>query len=249
MKKLIPSIVLLLVSAILLGTSTYAWFSMNTIVTATNMEIKAVADKNLLITKTAADASDYNESVNMSISNQTLRPVSTIGGDVAAPAFFKVDTIGGIVSDNAARAADTTFTNAVENTDYIKATVWLKCVGSDTTNLIATINTSSGGDKLVDPAIRVMLVDRTNNKTYIYSPIANASYLTTGQALSAADGTNAAIVTSATSGTTVILASLTKDMAYQFDIYTWYEGEDVNCKTTNTLDLAEYVFDIQFNVD
>lgn len=35
MKKLISSIVLLLVSVILLGTATYAWFSMNTIVIPT----------------------------------------------------------------------------------------------------------------------------------------------------------------------------------------------------------------------
>lgn len=35
MKKLISSIVLLFISAILLGTATYTWFSMNTIVIPT----------------------------------------------------------------------------------------------------------------------------------------------------------------------------------------------------------------------
>lgn len=41
MKKLIPTICMLLVSAVLLGTSTYAWFSMNTQVQASGMKVKA----------------------------------------------------------------------------------------------------------------------------------------------------------------------------------------------------------------
>ena len=53
MKKLIPALAMLLVSAILLGTSTYAWFSMNTTVQATNMQIKAVAEQGILINEVA----------------------------------------------------------------------------------------------------------------------------------------------------------------------------------------------------
>lgn len=49
MRKLVPAFVLLLVSAILLGTSTYAWFSMNTTVTATNMSVKATTGPSLVI--------------------------------------------------------------------------------------------------------------------------------------------------------------------------------------------------------
>ena len=42
-KKLIPAFCMLLVSAILLGSSTYAWFSMNDTVKATGMQINAIA--------------------------------------------------------------------------------------------------------------------------------------------------------------------------------------------------------------
>ena len=48
-KRLIPALAMLLVSAILLGTSTFAWFSMNTQVSATGMQVKAVAEDGLLI--------------------------------------------------------------------------------------------------------------------------------------------------------------------------------------------------------
>ena len=49
MKKLIPALSLLLVTAILMASSTYAWFTMNTAVTASGLSVKATAGGNLLI--------------------------------------------------------------------------------------------------------------------------------------------------------------------------------------------------------
>ncbi|MBQ9468201.1 MAG: hypothetical protein IJU52_04255 [Clostridia bacterium] len=62
MKKLIPAIVLLLISAIVMSTASYAWFSMNTQVTATGMQVKAksnstfllIGNENITAEKTAA---------------------------------------------------------------------------------------------------------------------------------------------------------------------------------------------------
>ncbi len=68
-KRLIPALAMLLVSAILLGTSTFAWFSMNTTVNATNMRVRAVAEQGILINEvnTAADTHWDNEAT----ANQT----------------------------------------------------------------------------------------------------------------------------------------------------------------------------------
>lgn len=49
MKKLIPAIALLLVSAVLMGTSTFAWFSMNKTVTASSMSITATSNSPYLV--------------------------------------------------------------------------------------------------------------------------------------------------------------------------------------------------------
>lgn len=48
-RKLIPALCMLLVSALFVGTSTYAWFSMNTHVTATNMQVKAKSNATYLL--------------------------------------------------------------------------------------------------------------------------------------------------------------------------------------------------------
>lgn len=251
-RQLTAAVVMVLVAVLALSSATFAWFSMNTKVTATNVTIEATTSKNLLITKTSANADDYSSTTDLDIENLELVPTSTIGGDVATPTFFKLSTVGThMTQDSAARGSDTTFTTATANTDYVKTTVWLKCVGEDTTNLKATITTTDGGEADLDPAIRVMLVDRTNNKTFIYSPVSGASYLTAGQAVTGTDNAQAAVlgtITTAATSSSVLLDSMTKDTAYQFDVYAWYEGEDAACKATNTLDLTSYQFSIEFTV-
>ena len=49
MKKLFPAICMTLLAAALLGTSTFAWFSMNTQVTATGMQVTAKSDNTYLL--------------------------------------------------------------------------------------------------------------------------------------------------------------------------------------------------------
>ncbi len=48
-RKLIPAIAMLLVSAIMMSTASYAWFSMNSEVKATGMQVTAKAESSLLI--------------------------------------------------------------------------------------------------------------------------------------------------------------------------------------------------------
>ncbi len=48
-KKLIPAFCMLLVSAIMLGSSTFAWFSMNTKVTASGMQVTAKSNSTYLL--------------------------------------------------------------------------------------------------------------------------------------------------------------------------------------------------------
>ena len=48
-RKLFPAFVLLLISAIMITTASYAWFSMNSQVTVTGMAVKTQVSDNLLI--------------------------------------------------------------------------------------------------------------------------------------------------------------------------------------------------------
>ena len=105
MKKLIPALALLLVSAVLLATSSFAWFSMNTTVTVTGMSVTTRVDSNLLIADGAkANANDsyfVAPALDQSVVGK-LEPVSSVNG----VNFFYHATSG--VSGSGA-ATDTTF--------------------------------------------------------------------------------------------------------------------------------------------
>lgn len=95
MKKLIVSICTLAVSAAILCTSTYAWFSMNKTVTAGGVNVTSRADSNLFIDdkatrKWATDDSTFGTSFTVNDDNTTatkLAPVSTVDGKN----FFFID--------------------------------------------------------------------------------------------------------------------------------------------------------------
>jgi hypothetical protein len=78
-KKLLPAAGSLLISAAMLGTSTYAWFTMNKEVKVTGMEVKAHAEEGLLINEVAAAASNTWDDIATGGASQAvvLRPSST----------------------------------------------------------------------------------------------------------------------------------------------------------------------------
>ncbi len=81
MRKIVPAVLMLLISAMLVGTSTYAWFSMNTKVTVTGMSVSARVSDNILIAQdnSVANDGDYGTSIAQTRSAR-LAPVSTTDG-------------------------------------------------------------------------------------------------------------------------------------------------------------------------
>lgn len=97
MRKLIPALAMLLVSAVMMSTASFAWFSMNTTVDATGMQIKATSTGGLAIGSftaagTGPSSSEYYSSAEVkwtnhvatsggtSTYNAILQPVSLDGG-------------------------------------------------------------------------------------------------------------------------------------------------------------------------
>lgn len=96
-KKLIPAAGSLMVSAVMLATSTYAWFTMNKTVSVTGMEVKTKVGSNLLVSETPNDANFAKE---LTQSRQALlEPTSTVDG---IQYFYTVNagSNGDALSDN-----------------------------------------------------------------------------------------------------------------------------------------------------
>lgn len=77
-RKLLPAVGMLAISATMLATSTYAWFTMNKEVSVTGMEVKAHAEEGLLINEVAAkDSETWDAQATAGNNVISLRPAST----------------------------------------------------------------------------------------------------------------------------------------------------------------------------
>jgi hypothetical protein len=102
-KKLLPAAMMLAVSASMLGTSTYAWFTMNKTVQVTGMEVRTKVSSNLLICSTNLD-SDYSANTLSQTRAALLEPVSTLTG--ATGSFFYTTDAKANGSKNNSTATD-----------------------------------------------------------------------------------------------------------------------------------------------
>jgi len=87
-KKLLPAAGMLAISAAMLASSTYAWFTMNKEVTVTGMQLKTKVGSNLLVTGDNVEANYTNDLVQTRAA--LLEPVSTVSG-VDGSFFYTVN--------------------------------------------------------------------------------------------------------------------------------------------------------------
>ena len=79
-RKLLSAIGMLTVSAVMLTTSTFAWFSINKRAMVKDMSLRATVSSNLLISADNADDSTYVKDLEKNIS-ALLEPASTVNGE------------------------------------------------------------------------------------------------------------------------------------------------------------------------
>ena len=235
MKKLIPAICMLLVAASLLGTSTYAWFSMNTTVTASSLEIKATTDANLYIAKGA------------SVAIGSITGIQVTDLAVAANAVKPCDLVdaSGTVTVNDAK----TYTTAPQVGSAGEAATYTKIgtitettsTNEDTKNIanyvavgyvtIARKQTNTGNYTLT-PSCTVTCENASNlNKAMRAGIIINGKLYEANDANS--DGTTAITFTFPSNVT-----NLADNTAYSVALLLWFEGEDTDCFVNNAVSLS-----------
>jgi len=199
-RKLIPALCMLLVAAIMMGTSTFAWFSMNTQVTATGMQVKAVAEDGILISNSAKTS--WTNEATATVTTASLVPTSTAGTKTPAWAHntspdadnANADATSGY-TDLSLKWTNSTFGEGFVDIDggtanskdaneksyvllnefYIKSSGDTLTLGADKTYKDLYINdvtvTSAGSWLAIDNSLRVLVV--VGNAACIYAPVIN----------------------------------------------------------------------------
>ena len=203
--KLLPAIAMLLVAVLSLSSATYAWFSMNTKVTATGMQVKAVAEDGILISN--SDKATWTNSATAKVTSASLVPTSTAGGTTPAWAHnTSTNADDAQANQNAASYEDlslkwtnTTFgegfvdiaggtANSKDDNEksyvllnefYIKSSGNALTLGADKTYKDLYINdvTVTGAANKIDNSLRVLVV--VGSAAYIYAPVIDQASGTT----------------------------------------------------------------------
>lgn len=257
MKKLIPALCLLLISAILMGTSTYAWFSMNNQVTATGMQVTAKADSGIVIKYTGDSTATFTTKADVAETTANeLYPTSTV--DLTN--WYKGSSSQKDDAEAGQPAANYTAVGSGEVDNYYKKYDFI--VRSSSQNVpvnnvklavnsftVAKVGSTATSENL-DKAVRLGVL--CNGTFYIYAPLADANV--TIAPLYTYDTTKSDKVgettCTASNGDQFTIPSNSipaSDTGITVSIFVWFEGEDENCKSSNvtaTLDkiTVEVVF-------
>ena len=227
MKKLIPALCMLLVAATLLGTSTYAWFSMNTQVTASGMSVTASAPKSLLIS-TSEDTgfgntvsltsmttvagtivpSHYNEKMLFAKLNNSGTALVDQAGDTYGVAKTEMDAF--IAGSDATFPTGKTYIAQTEE-DYFKDDIYLKYEGENgTANITLSVAFATENTDPVKTAMHVVVVNSEGTVVLDY----DMSEAGTAKDISGA----------------VLTAN---EAATKYTVYYFLDGEDAECKNSN----------------
>ncbi len=232
-RKLIPAFAMLLLSAVLLCTASYAWFSINTQVTASGMTVKAAVDSSLYIAKEAnAELENITDTVieDLGVQNEAVLPayMSAQGETVMVQ---KVGTYGVAPTPDSAGSASTytnvgtiTTTGVTAESDlnlnnycgYAHVTIARKATIKESYVLTPScaVTTGSGSSELNNALRAGLLIDER-----FYQSEANTD-------------------TSETLSFDFEGILLEDNRAYPACLLLWYDGEDPDCTVNNAGDLT-----------
>lgn len=222
-RKLIPALVMLLVSAMMLSTASYAWFASNNTVRANNLQVKVNSNAKFLVISDAADGT-YGPSVTMANENAANKKEvdlvhAKIANDKKTVTWYVGDSTSA-TDPNAGALGDKNIIDDITDNYALMTTYYVKMSDVSTGALsdLKISGVTADGNSNLEDALRVLAVVRVNETdTVLAAQIWDV-------------GTGALTADSAT----VLLDTVALNTVYAVELYLYYDGEDEEAYTDNT---------------
>lgn len=254
-KALLSSVAMLLVSAVAVGSATFAWFTSSTTTQADGIKVQTTKASDLKISKSNKDW-QYTFSYGF---DKLLRPASSANG----AAWFKADAGSKTRPDykvdehGNAVGIESLTGDALKNTGGFIFKEQLNVMNAAP---VGGANVENVKIEFTVPNnyLRIALVeadaDGTETGTFAtsvydsdgetYSPITSTAGITKDDP-STPDVNEAVKITGKSTGTVEVATSLAPQAAKYYNLYVWFEGQDAQCFDTNAGAVVE---DITFKV-
>lgn len=275
-RKLIPAFIMLLVSAVLMSTASFAWFSTNTSATVSGMKVKIATATTLLIKDADTSGAVYATSMQYSLANDSMAPLSTAtpenttDGTIAVPKFYKLAAANGIEPGSHAFKPSSTFAEdkVVESGDkvsYLTETILLRGTGDGTTlgKLALKVGVSENSTTDINASLRIMFAvkDPDNNTVTWFrcSPFGGteiqpiATIQDDGTVKEENLGTKESLSKEMVDDDenakgAEVLAAVKPESEYTVTFYIWFEGQDPSCFANNAVGLKEVGLTFTFSL-
>lgn len=218
-RKLIPALVMLLVSAIMLSTASYAWFASNFTVKATDMNVKVKSNARFL--QISADGTNFSDSVKVNENTgegiELIHAEITVENDARNTFAWKTGTSKS-ESNHTDGAALTNFAgNIQDGTHALYQTFWVQLAegsqGTLTNFKVESVTVEGEADDKIRQCLRILVVGADGIQLY---SLTNTGTPTLVEASSDA----------------CVLETVTTTKA-SFEVYIYFDGEDPEAKTVN----------------
>ena len=255
-RKILPALVMLLVSAIMLSTASYAWFASNSTVTATGMSVKVKANNYYLEIAKPATTPAFGSGVELTNETKEIELVHAMFGTPKNPATAPDQLNWYLGTSNSATSVgdisnDATALNFGDTTIRDKYVLYNEVLvrmspSSDIalSNLTLALTSANGA-----PITKVTPKDSSKNDpmkatlrilAVAYDPDDDTTVLG-AQIYDAGTGT---LVTGADN---YLLTSVALGKQYRIAIYLYFDGQDEVAMTSQAGNLDAYVVDVAFN--
>lgn len=246
-KAIVPALAMLLVSAVLLGTSTFAWFSMNDKVLVSGMQITAKSDQHYLIVGSTNDLTALQDKTT---GNQTTIELKNTGSADPLSATVKpVQPKAGAIT-NATTAATPGSWEWYEGTSKTDGTA--KPTANAVTNLNEyTLHTTVYITVAKDTpeAKNLILEEATFAKAGAGKTLDGFGgvVVATTEAADRVDSDNA-LKARGDAGKPILAATVNDQTVIAVEIYVYVYGANANITTENAFDLATLSLTLRFSV-
>lgn len=248
-KKIIPALCMLLISAVLMGTSTYAWFSMNTTVKAKGMEVKAKADSKFLqIVNENTEFSDAAAQIEAEAVNKTknIRPTAAVK-EVTDDALTALDNTIDASAIKWAEAFSEDPNSSTKTGKYNEVTT--QATATSETNVYTLINTfkvrmnpKTGIPTATDLQVTGVTVTATATEKEQLKPAVSVLFVC---------GENFVLWKNGTFTTKVannVLAATVGTDATEISVYIFFDGENVATTTNNGVAVGTDGYSVEFTL-
>jgi len=233
-RKLIPAFVLLLISTAIMSTATFAWFSMNTTVSATNMSVTAKSDQIFLLIKEGTNTAEQVQTAKLTSDE------ATNSSAVLLPAAHHEDS-SSVINDYD-NYANWYWQTSADPDSSVPSSAEFE-VGSSALGQYVLINTFTITVAEGSNPVRDLKVASCK----ITTEVGGAEAVKVVVATSSASEEFGTLSSSGTAGSVILHAgNLTSAQVEIVKIYIYWDGNDAEVYTNNILNLKNTSVEVTF---